>query len=155
MAERNLSEDSITAGKTLLDRLDEFGLRPETAGWIFVHSLNEWRYCIASASVDAVGRRKLYSGVIAVLDICNFGDALAEADVHLVSPNEDWYLLMREATSFNQGLRRIAESYGANGMRFDALIYRTFSSPPDNNTLRKNSEKFVTCAREAFCSMQD
>jgi hypothetical protein len=43
MAARPLPEHLVEAGATLLAALDDAGLQPQGAAWIFDHALGDWR----------------------------------------------------------------------------------------------------------------
>lgn len=149
MVERKLSDASIEAGQVLLDRLDEYGLRPESAAWLFAHGLGDWKYVIATSAIDLVGRRKIYAGLLDVLDASDFGDVLTEADIQLVSPREPWYSYLRGTMHVGGRTRVTVKNSAFNGMKIDGVIYRFFDAPTDGE-LKRMVATFTKTAKKAL-----
>ena len=151
MAEERISVPSVDVGRAFLEKLDEFGLYPESAGWLYAHGLGDWRYIVATSAIDVVGRRKIYSEILDIFDTYDFGPSLTEADVHLVSPNEEWYALMRGFFQFSGGPGSHASFHNCiiNGQRLDGFVYRFFA-PPNESILKRQSERFAKNARKAL-----
>lgn len=149
MVKRSLSDASIAAGRNFVFRLDRLGLKPESVAWLFTPSLGDWRYIIVTSAVDAVGRSRIYKGLLDALDAAQFGEALSEADIHLVSPNEEWYRFLKGTMMVTGDSVVHVENSVFNGMRIDAVIYRFFS-PPKNLDYKKVVEKFTKMASKEF-----
>lgn len=147
MAERRLSDAAIASGQQFLSKLDEFGFRPESVGWIYANSLDEWRYIVATSGVDIVGRRKVYGAILDLFEAFDFGEGLTESDVHLVSLHEHWYAVMR--TFFSTNSTMVFEGCEFNGEKFDAYIYR-FNAPPKEADVARQLKSFQKSAAKAL-----
>ena len=145
MVTEPLSDAAITAGSGLLQKLDDYGFTPESAMWLYLHSLREWRYMIATEAVDIAGRKKIYAGILDILDASDFGSVLTEADIHLVSPSEVWYQYFR-GVARGTGLMHFNNCI-VNGMQFDAVVYRFFD-PPEQNQFIQQVDRFTKRARK-------
>ncbi|APH73898.1 hypothetical protein BSQ44_22860 [Aquibium oceanicum] len=139
----------IEAGASFLSKLDEFGLSPESAGWLYDTARSDWRYLVASAAIDVVGRRKIYGAIIDLFEVFDFGDDLTSMDVHLVSPREQWYVIMRGAVSVSGASRARIRRSNLNGIHIeDALVYRFFA-PPAAAKLERQANMFAKKAHKA------
>lgn len=111
--------------------------------------MSEWRYTVPTNPVDVVGRRKLYGAIIDIFAVYDFEEALTEADVHLASPREPWYAVMKGlGVTVQTGGHLSTKDSWSNGRRFDVEMYR-FSSPPSEAELKKRSTVFAKKASKA------
>lgn len=153
MVERPLSNAAVEAGEAFLEKLDDFGLLPESAAWVYSDALDEWRYLVATSGVDTSGRRAIYRGILDVFDAFDFGADLTESDVQLVSPNEDWYALLRQMFRVKGGGRtRITlDNCKVNGILVNAelVIYR-FGDVPSKTESSKRVKYFEKKAKKAM-----
>lgn len=147
MVERLLSDASIDAGRNFVVQLDRLGLQAESVAWLFAPSLGDWRYAIVTSAVDVVGRSKIYKGLLDALDAAQLGDALSEADLHLVSPNEMWYRFLKGTMVVSGNSVIHVKNSVFNGMKIDAVIYRFFS-PPKNVDFKRMVDTFNKNARK-------
>lgn len=154
MAERGLSESAIEAGAKFLASLDELGLQPEGAAWLYSYSLVDWRFAVVTSAVDIVGRRTIYRSLLDALRVAHLGDDLTEVDLYLVSPSDRWYSAMAAVLStppdaiigklFKENV--VTDAFGA--MAVTMFIYRISKSPSDD-VLTKRFNRFATQARKA------
>ena len=63
LVKEQLTDAMVEAGAELTLRLDETGLAPTAALWLFVPDMNEWRLLFASPDVSKHGPRKVYEQV--------------------------------------------------------------------------------------------
>lgn len=149
MVERGISEAMKASGRRLLDKLDEFGLFPESAGWFYDEGREDWRYLVATAAVDVVGRRKIYAAIIDLFEAFDFGSELTSFDVHLVSPREPWYAAMKGTIGVSGNSNAIFQNVTLNGVYIkEAPAYR-FSAPQDAKTMKRNVATFARKAEKA------
>jgi|SRR5215212_1484498 hypothetical protein len=97
MAAGALSNDLIAAGKKLLALMDELGLGPEGAAWIYDHDLGEWRFVIASSLVDQEGRRWVYQNLLKVFRAGKFPKEFTILDVFLMGLDHPIYRMLVSA----------------------------------------------------------
>ncbi len=67
MVGTHLSKEMIEAGVALIRRLDESGLSPCAAFWIYSSEANDWKLKIADAKVGKEGPRKAYGKIHDIL----------------------------------------------------------------------------------------
>jgi hypothetical protein len=74
-----LSEQMISAGAKLIDKLDNSSCRVKAAFWMFLPEEKTWKFIIASPLVKEEGPRKYYKRIV---------DANKEADGNIISLND-------------------------------------------------------------------
>lgn len=142
------SDDMIAAGVEFLAKLDEYGFHPESAGWMLLPSTEDWRYIVATAAIDVVGRRKIYGAIIDLFEAHDFGPHLDSFDVHLVAPRENPYRLIRRyVMAEGDGVLRIKNSK-FDGVPVNAVILRQLKVQPPE-VLEKQVKSFVKNAKKA------
>ena len=120
MVAQPLVEPQIETGRRLIEYLDERGMQPEAAFWLFSSDYDEWRLMLAVKEVDELGPRGAYK---------RFQDletGVSLNDVTLVSPNSDIVKLLRRALHTGKGISAIRLTGNVIDGTYieDALIYR-------------------------------
>ncbi len=132
MAENTVVKEQLTsamidAGAALTEKLDEMGVPPTAAFWLFDPEVNEWRLVFASPEVATKGPRHVYARIHQAIDQLQekaaatpwFAITLMDADADLVR-------LLRIRFKTGDAVNRIRFSKNViNGHYIDdALIYR-------------------------------
>jgi len=68
MVETNLTKELIDAGATLVQKLDERGLAPDAAFWLFTPEDQRWKLLLADVKLAKKGPKAGYSIVQKVLE---------------------------------------------------------------------------------------
>jgi hypothetical protein len=129
MVDSNLTSNRITAGETLVRKLDASGLSPDAAFWLYDSELGSWKLVIAEMKVREEGSKRIYKQIQKHLG--ELGKSGAER-LNL----DDIYLLPREAPIVALIRSAIRTGPGISGIRFtknvvngrlidDAYIYRS------------------------------
>ena len=63
MVETSLTPELIEAGANLVRKLDERGLAPDAAFWLYFPELQAWKLVLAAVKVGQVGPREVYREV--------------------------------------------------------------------------------------------
>lgn len=132
MAENAVVKDQLTdamveAGAELTRKLDETGMPPNIALWLFMPEMNEWRLLFASPEVSAQGSRKVYERIRVALEaVGNKASAVPLSVISLLDPNAELVQLLEIAIRTGPGVGRIRFSKNVINGHFidDALIYR-------------------------------
>ena len=74
-----LSEQMISAGAKLIDKLDNSSCRVKAAFWMFLPEEKTWKFILASSLVKEEGPRKYYKRIV---------DANKEAEGNIISLND-------------------------------------------------------------------
>lgn len=142
------SDEMIQAGQAFLAKLDEYGFHPESAGWMQVPSTDDWRYIVAAAAIDVVGRRRIYGAIIDLFEAHDFGPHLDPFDVHLVAPRENPYRFIRQFVRIEGDSIVRIENGTFNGVPVNAVILRQLKTQPPE-ALQKQVKDFAKNARKA------
>ena len=132
MAENAVVKDQLTdamveAGAELTRKLDESGLPPIAALWLFMPEINEWRLFFASPDVSAQGPRNVYERIrLALEELGDKASASPLSVIGLLDPDAEVVQLLRTAIRSGSGIGRTRFSKSAIKGYFidDALIYR-------------------------------
>ncbi len=126
MVETSLTKELIEAGATLVRKLDESGLQPDAAFWLYFPDLQAWKLVLVEVKVGQVGPHKVYRDVQKTLtDAPELGD-LALDDVAIAKPDSPVVALLRTAIRTGPGISGIRfKNNVINGTLIeDAYIYR-------------------------------
>jgi hypothetical protein len=124
MADEHLSDELKAAGAAMTRELDQIGLYPQGCLWAFRHDLRDWRFCVISDLVPALGRRKVYDLLGIALDAVGTSDALTIFDVHLYEHSEGFARLFNGLIRVN-GISSVELTDCVfNGEPVDAFVYR-------------------------------
>ena len=77
-----LTDAMVETGAELTRKLDESGVPPSAALWLFTPEINEWRLVFASAEVSAHGPKKVYERIRVALE--ELGDKAAAAPLSVI-----------------------------------------------------------------------
>ena len=136
MAEKILVKEMLTdamieAGAELIRKLDEAGMPPDVALWMFDPEVNEWRLLFSAPGIDTHGRRPMYDQIHVALD--ELGDrasALPGHAIGLLAPHAELVRSLKAGTRTGDGVARLrfkrnVPGGSASGSYIDdALIYR-------------------------------
>jgi len=127
MVETNLTKEMIETGATLVRKLDEQGLRPDAALWLYFPEVQQWKLVIAELKVGTLGPKEIYRKVQQVLEkSANEITGLSLDDVALARPDAPIIVLLRVAIRTGPGISGIRFTNNViNGTLIeDAYIYR-------------------------------
>jgi hypothetical protein len=115
----------IGAGGALVRKLDERGLRPDDAFWLYSSDTERWKLVIAEVRFGKQGPRETYKQIqnaIAALD----NEPIALASVTLARPDAPLVASLRSAVRTRPGIDGIRVTNDViNGLVIeDAYIYR-------------------------------
>jgi hypothetical protein len=139
MAARALSEHLVEAGAKLLAALDDAGLQPQGAAWIFDHALDDWRYVVATSLVDTMGRSSVYRELLTIIRKLDMPEDLTVQDVHLVAPSGPLFKTISGALHIENG-RVTVKDRVINGSRVDAVIFRWTGAPTQTKAAKVQKE---------------
>ncbi len=141
MVETILTREMIEAGLLLVHKLDERGIAPEAALWLYFPDREVWRLVLALTKVGQVGPKEVYGEVRRVL-------VAAESELHGLSldnitvmrPDDPIVVLLRTAITTGPGIAGIRlKNDVVNGTLIEgAYIYRLTGHPGEapNQSLR-------------------
>jgi hypothetical protein len=127
MVETNLTKEMIETGATLVRKLDEQGLRPDAALWLYFPEVQQWKLVIAELKVGTLGPKEIYRKVQQILEkSANEITGLSLDDVALAKPDAPIIVLLRVAIPTGPGISGIRFTNNViNGTLIeDAYIYR-------------------------------
>ena len=127
VVKEQLTDAMIDAGAELTKKLDEIGLSPTAALWLFDPEIGEWRLLFASPEVATKGRRSVYSRIREALDQLKEKAAAAPFSViSLLEPTAELVRLLRMAIHTGPVVGRVRFSKNVIHGHYieDALIYR-------------------------------
>jgi hypothetical protein len=127
MVETNLTKEMIETGATLVRKLDDRGLQPDAALWLYSPDLEQWKLVIAEVKVGKKGPKGVYREIQRIL--AEFTDEIGELsldDVALAKPDAPIIALLRIAVRTGPGISGIRfKNNVINGTLIeDAYIYR-------------------------------
>lgn len=122
----SLSSGQITAGETLLRRLDADGIKVDAAMWFYFPDKENWKLVLSLPEVIRQGPKAAYKEVQRVLSSADDPVGISLVDVTVARPNSDILNLLRTAIGTGPGISQIRFSKNViNGHLIeDALIYR-------------------------------
>lgn len=126
MVETSLTKELIEAGANLVRKLDERGLAPDAAFWLYSPDLQAWKLVLAAVKVGQVGPRKVYQEIQETLNDTPELQDLTLDVVSISKPDSPVIVLLRTAISTGPGIRGIRfKNNVINGTLIeDAYIYR-------------------------------
>jgi len=122
-----LTDAMVQAGAELTRKLDETGMPPDVALWLFVPESNEWRLLFASPEVAVQGPRKVYERIRVALEaLGDMASTVPLSVISLLEPNAELVQLLKMAIRTGPGVGQIRFSKNVINGHFidDALIYR-------------------------------
>jgi hypothetical protein len=127
MVEAILTKEMIETGATLVQKLDERGLQPDAALWLYFSDVQQWKLVIAEVKVGNEGPKGVYRRIQQIL--VEFADEIAELsldDVVLTKPDAPIIALLRIAIRTGLGISGIRfKNNVINGVLIeDTYIYR-------------------------------
>lgn len=127
MVETNLTRELIDAGARLVKKLDERGLAPDAAFWLYSPEKQAWKLLLVEAKLVKEGPRAAYSEVQKILGRYaeEFGDLRLD-DLVLEKPDARIVELIRKVVRTGPGLTgiRFKENVVDGTLIDDAYIYR-------------------------------
>jgi hypothetical protein len=150
VARDNLPEELIEAGAALLATTDALGMQAQGAMWVYSHLLQDWRYYLVTSLVDSLGRRRTYKLLIEAFEKVKLPDSMTIEDVHLGSPSDPFFKLLKMATGvfgFGQGRLKF-EGCLIENVPFDGLVYRTLGEPPSAKQAERIEKVFSKRVRD-------
>jgi len=127
MVEAHLTKEMIDIGAAFVRKLDEHGLPPDAALWLYFPEEQQWKLIIAEVKVGTEGPKKMYQKMQQLLaDFPNDISGLSLDDVALSRPDAPNIALLRIAIRTGPGISGIRfKNNVINGTLVeDAYIYR-------------------------------
>ena len=127
MVATTLTEEMIESGAALVRKLDQRGLQPDAAFWLYSPEPQEWKLVIVEVELDRQGPREIYRQI---------QDIMSASGQELGSMSLDWVTLAKPDSPIVSLLgSAIRTGTGICGIRFtnnvingtvveDAYIYR-------------------------------
>lgn len=117
----------IDIGGILVRKLDDHGIRPDAAFWLYSPELQQWKLVIADSEVGTLGPKKIYRQIQKILS--EYADeipGISLDDVSLIKPDASIIVLLRVAIRTGPGISGIRfKNNVINGTLIeDAYIYR-------------------------------
>ena len=127
MVDSILSKELIDAGAELIRRLDERGMQPDAAFWLYFPDVSTWKLVLAEEDVGKTGPKEVYRRIQSTITAA--GDDLhpLELDhITLAKPDAPMVALLRTAVHTGPGIGGIRFTHNVvNGTLIeDAYIYR-------------------------------
>ena len=127
MVESSLTKERIDAGAKLLARLDERGVAPDVALWLYFPEERTWKLVLVEVKLSKTGPRVAYAQLQTVLTkYASELSGLSLDDVILEKPDARVVELIRKAVKTDRGISGIRfQNNVINGTVIeDAYIYR-------------------------------
>jgi hypothetical protein len=127
MVETTLTKEMMETGATLVRKLDDRGLQPDAALWLYSSDLEQWKLVIAEGKVDKEGPKGVYREIQRIIaESTNEIGELSLDDVSLAKPDSSIIALLRIAVRTGPGISGIRfKNNVINGTLIeDAYIYR-------------------------------
>lgn len=127
MVEVDLTKELIEAGEKLVARLDERGLSPDVALWLYSPEERTWKLLLAEAKLSKKGLKAGYAQIQGIL--AKHAEELGTLgldDVVLEKPDAKIVGLIRKAVRMGSGLSgiRLRDNVINGTLIDDAYIYR-------------------------------
>jgi len=127
MVESTLTKEMIETGAALVRKLDERGLKPDAALWLYFPDIQQWQLVIAEVKVGEEGPKGIYRKIQQILtESANEIAELSLDDVALAKPDAPIIALLRVAIKTGpeiSGIRFKSNVIGGTLIE-DAFIYR-------------------------------
>lgn len=127
MVESHLTKEMMDTGAVFIRRLDEHGLSPDAAFWLYFPEEEQWKLIIAQPNVGTEGPKIVYQRMQQILaDYPDEISGLSLDDVTLARPDAPIIVLLRVAVRTGPGISGIRfKNNVINGTLIeDAYIYR-------------------------------
>ena len=127
MVEAELSKRLIDAGAELIQSLDNKGLRPDAAFWLYSSEAQSWRLFLAEAKVGKAGPKNVYRQIQRIMkELPDDSQVLSLSDVGLLRSDAPFIQLLRTAISTGSGISgiRFTNNVVNGNLIEDAYIYR-------------------------------
>lgn len=127
MVETILTKEMMEIGAILVRKLDERGMSPEAALWLYFPEEEQWKLVVAESKLGISGPKKIYQKIQQILaDFADELSGLSLADVSLAKPDAPIIALLRVAMRTGPGISGIRfKNNVVNGTLIeDAYIYR-------------------------------
>jgi hypothetical protein len=127
MVETLLTKEMIATGATLVGKLDERGLQPDAALWLYSPDLQQWKLVIVEVKVGKKGPKEVYRQIQKILR--ESGGEMGELsldDVALAKPDAPIISLLRASVRTGPGISgvRFKNNVIDGTLIEDAYIYR-------------------------------
>jgi hypothetical protein len=127
MVETLLTKEMIATGATLVGKLDERGLQPDAALWLYSPDLQQWKLVIVEVKVGKKGPKEVYRQIQKILR--ESGGEMGELsldDVALAKPDAPIIALLRASVRTGPGISgvRFKNNVIDGTLIEDAYIYR-------------------------------
>lgn len=127
MVEAHLTKEMIDNGEAFIRRLDEHGLSPDAAFWLYFPEEVQWKLIIGQVNMATEGPKKIYQKMQKIF--AEYRDeitGLSLDDVTLARPDAPIIILLRVAIITGPGISGIRfKNNVINGTLIeDAYIYR-------------------------------
>jgi hypothetical protein len=122
-----LTDSMIDAGESLIRKLDERGVSPDAAFWIYFPDIQQWKLMLTEVKLGEKGPKELYKKIQdTIFENKNEIGELSLDDVALAKPDAPIVSLLRIAIRTGQGISGIRFTNNViNGTVIDdAYIYR-------------------------------
>jgi hypothetical protein len=127
MVEAQITKEMMDIGAAFIRKLDEHGLSPDAAFWLYFPEEEEWKLIIAQVNVGTEGPKRVYQRMQQILaDYPDEISGLSLDDVTLARPDAPIIVLLRVAIRTGPGISGIRfKNNVINGTLIeDAYIYR-------------------------------
>jgi hypothetical protein len=127
MVESTLTREMIDVGSLLVHKLDEHGLNPDAAFWLYYPEVQQWKLVIGDDEVETLGPKEVYRKVQQILgESAHEIKGLSLDDVALVKPDAPIISLLRVAIRTGPGISgiRFKNNVITGTLIEDAYIYR-------------------------------
>jgi hypothetical protein len=127
MVESSLTKEMIDTGAILVRKLDERGLPPDAAFWLYFPDEAQWRLVISEVDVGDIGPKKIYRKIQKILaESTDEITAISLDDVALAKPDTALIALLKLAMKTGPGIAGVRlKNNVINGTLIeDSYIYR-------------------------------
>ena len=127
MVENYLTKEMIDAGAALIRKLDERGIQPDAALWLYFPDMQTWKLVIAQVKVGTEGPKQLYRQIQELIkELSKEIQEIALDDVTVSKPDAPIIALLRMAIHTGPDISGIRfKNNVINGTVIeDAYIYR-------------------------------
>jgi hypothetical protein len=126
MVDQILTNEMIESGKALIQKMDEKGIQPDAALWLYFPDIQAYKLLIAEIKVGKIGPRDIYKKIQNILSKLPKEKKLSLDDIALAKPNAPIIALLKVALKTDPGISGIRFTNNViNGTVVeDAYIYR-------------------------------
>jgi hypothetical protein len=128
MVKTYLTDRMRLGGATLVQKLDESGLKPSSALWLYSSDDESWKLVIATKQVSEKGPLDVYGQIQKVFQESQKElEGISFFDVTVVNPDSPIVSILRTAVHTDNGIQeiRLTNNSFAGTMIEDALLYRS------------------------------